>query len=197
MKKVTIVLLVFFFSVNLTLSQNTTDTTSYQAKKEEKKEQNQSDSRKSSYSSPKIYYGAGVGLTFGSFFRLSLRPMIAYKITPKLSAGVELVYEYIVDNRFQEKYNYSNYGFSVIARYRIIPQLYLHVEPSMINYKAGYEDGEDSREWVEFIFVGAGYSQRISHNTWAFAQVKFDVLNSNDYYKRWTPFWNIGVSVNF
>ena len=46
--------------------------------------------------SEKIYYGGGIGFNFwGDYFRISLEPMVGYKINPKLSAGVKLMYEYI------------------------------------------------------------------------------------------------------
>ncbi|HPE57919.1 MAG TPA: hypothetical protein PK904_16040 [Bacteroidales bacterium] len=145
-----------------------------------------------------IYFGGSVGLSFGNYTRMAVYPMVGYKITPKLSAGVEVGYEYISDKRYTPNYNTSNYGFSVLSRYRIIPQIYTHVEYSMINYELYYFDGSKTREWVPFLYLGAGYSQQLASGITAYAQVKFDVLqNAKSPYEDWAPFYSFGVTMNF
>ncbi len=146
----------------------------------------------------RIYFGGGVGLSFGNYTRIAAYPMVGYRITPKLSSGIELGYEYISDKRYNSTYNTSNYGFSVFSRYRFIPQLFLHVEYAMYNYELYYIDLSSQRKWVPFLFLGAGYSQQLANGVWAFAQIKFDVLqDKNSPYEAWAPFYNFGVSVGF
>lgn len=197
MKNIAITLLTLIFSVSIGFSQVIPDTTITTQQPSAGKEKKDTPPNKDQFSLSKIYFGGSVGFTFGSYFRLAVYPMIAYKFTPKLSAGIEVGYEFVSDNRYTSNYKYSNYGFSVLARYRLIPQLYFHVEPAMVNYKVGYNTNDESRKWIKFLFVGGGYSQKIGRNTWAFAQVKFDVLHDSDYYHKWTPFWNAGISVGF
>jgi len=146
----------------------------------------------------KIYFGGGIGLSIGTYTRIAIYPMIGYKIVPKLSAGLEIGYEYISDNRYDQHYNTSNYGGSVFTRYRVIPQIFLHAEYAMYNYELYYADQTSSREWIPFLFLGGGYSQSIGPRTWAYASVKFDVLqNDNSPYKNWAPFWSVGISHGF
>ena len=146
----------------------------------------------------KIYFGGGIGLSIGTYTRISIYPMIGYKLTNKLSGGIEIGYEYISDNRYSQKYTTSNWGGSIFARYRVIPQLFLQAEYAMYNYDLYYVDLTNSREWVPFLFLGGGYSQNIGGRTWAYASVKFDVLqNSNSPYNNWAPFWSVGVSHGF
>jgi hypothetical protein len=146
----------------------------------------------------KVYFGGGFGLSFGSYTRIAIYPMVGYKFTPKLSAGVELGYEYISTNRNSQSFNLSNYGGSLFARYRVIPQLFLHAEYAMYNYELIQFDNSTERNWVPFLFLGGGYSQNIGPRTWLNAYVKFDVLqNPNSPYADWTPFWGIGVSHGF
>lgn len=148
--------------------------------------------------SEKIYFGGGLGLSFGNYTRVAVYPMVGYRFTPKLSGGIELGYEYISDKRFSETYNYSNYGASLFTRYRLIPALFLHAEYAMYNYEFYYYDLSTSREWVPFLFLGAGYAQQLAPGTWAYASVKFDVLqNSKSPYDSWEPFYNVGISVGF
>ncbi len=147
----------------------------------------------------KIYYGGYLGLMFGSYTAISIEPLIAYKITPRISAGAILTYEYIGDNTNQAShYTASNYGASVFSRFRVIPQIYLHAEFSEMNYKTSGSSGYIVRHMVPFLFLGGGFSQQISQNTWMNAQLLFDVLqNENSPYARGTPFYSVGFGVGF
>jgi len=148
--------------------------------------------------SERIYYGGNVSLAFGSYTRIGVYPLIGYKVTPKFSAGVKLGYEYIEDKRYASTYNTSNYGWSLFSRYRVIQPLYVHVEYAMINYELYDALGESKREWVPFLFAGAGYSQRMGGRAWLNVQVLFDLLQSDKSpYNNWEPFYSIGVGVGF
>lgn len=154
--------------------------------------------KKSSNIKDKIYFGGNLGLSFGSYTQIGIYPLVGYKITPKLSAGLKITYQYIQDKRYPETYTTSNYGGSLFTRFRIIPPLYFHAEFEMMNYKLYNSIGEWNRTWVPFLYLGAGYSQRLGGNTWLNIQVLFDVLqNSNSPYNRWEPFYSVGFGVGF
>lgn len=188
MRTVQFVLLLVLSSSVLTFSQDSTSV--YQAPEQQEK--------KSSDIKDKIYFGGTIGLSFGSYTQIGLYPLIGYKITPKLSAGLKFSYQYVKDNRYSTAYSTSNYGGSIFARYRLIPQLYLHTEYEMINYELYNSVGESERTWVPFLFVGAGFSQRLGGRSWLNIQILFDVLqNSNSPYNEWEPFYSVGVGVGF
>jgi len=146
----------------------------------------------------KIYFGGNLNLSFGSYTVVGLEPMLAYKITPKLSAGVKIRYDYISDKRYASTYTTSMYGGSIFTRYRLIPQLYVHAEYAGYNYELYNELGESNREWIPLLFLGAGYSQSLGGRSWLNAQILFDVLQSDHSpYKNWEPFYSVGVGVGF
>ena len=146
----------------------------------------------------KIYFGGNLGLTVGNYTRIGIYPLVGYKLTPKLSAGVKFAYEYIRDNRYSSSYETSNYGASIFARYRLIPALYVHVEFAEMNYELYNSLGESNREWIPFILVGGGYSKKLSQRTWLNAQVLFDVLqDERSPYSSWNPIFSIGIGVGF
>jgi hypothetical protein len=147
----------------------------------------------------RFYYGGYLNLTFGSYTAIGIEPLVAYKINPKLSVGTIVTYEYVSD-KTNPGYNYSasNYGASLFGRYRVIPQLYFHTEFSEMYYESYKTGGYSTRYWVPFLFVGGGYSQQISQNTWFNTQILFDVIqNENSPYKNWVPFYSIGFGVGF
>lgn len=187
MKKIQFALIISLIILNV-YGQDTTQV--YEAPVQQKKE--------SSNIKDKIYYGGNIGLSFGSYTQIGIFPLIGYKITPKLSTGLKITYQYIKDNRFSSTYTTSNYGGSLFARYRVIPPLYLHAEYEVINYELYNSIGESSRTWVPFMLVGAGYSQRLGGNSWLNIQILFDVLqNAKSPYNQWEPFYSIGVGVGF
>lgn len=150
----------------------------------------------------KWYYGGNIGFSFwNDYTYLGIYPLAGYKITPKFSVGAKVGYSYI--NYKDIDFSTNNYGGSVFTRYRIIPQIYVHGEFvyfsfehrtfSIINRQYGSE-----RVWVPFLLLGGGFSQQISPNVWAFAEVLFDVINDdNSPYESGQPFVSVGAGVGF
>jgi len=155
----------------------------------------QSDNPKES----KIYYGGGIGLNFlGDYFRISIEPMVGYKVTPKLSAGLKLMYEYVDDSHYSTTVTSNNYGASVFTRYRIVPAFFAHAEFAYYSYKYRTELIEGDRNWVPFLLLGGGYSHRIGKNTWLYAMALWDVIqDEKSPYKAGEPWISIGVSIGF
>ncbi len=155
-----------------------------------------SDSTKTTGS--KIYYGGNIGLSLGSYTKIGIYPLIGYKLTPKLSSGLKIAYEYISNTLYSTKYTSYNYGGSLLLRYRIVPKLYAHIEYETINFELYNLTGSTGREWVPFFYVGGGYSQPMGNNVWLNAQVLFDVLqDGNSPYSEWSPFFSVGIGVGF
>ncbi len=172
-------------SVQLMYAQETT----YEETSQNKQEKSFSD---------KIYYGGNIGLALGSYTMIGVYPLVGYKVTPSLSTGLKVGYEYISDKRYSSNHTTSNYGASIFARYRIIQPLYVHLEYAGMNYELYNQLGESNRRWVPFLLAGAGYSQHLGGRTWLVAQILFDVLqNSNSPYRSWEPFYSIGISAGF
>jgi hypothetical protein len=146
----------------------------------------------------KVYYGGYLNLSFGSYTAIGVEPLVGYKVTPQFSLGGKVSYTFVNDKRYSQDYSTSNYGLSLFSRYRISPRLYAHVEYSAMNYELYNFEEDSEREWVSFLFVGGGFSQPITKNSWLTAQVLFDVLqNENSPYKNWEPFFSVGVGVGF
>jgi hypothetical protein len=144
----------------------------------------------------KIYYGGYLNLSFGSYTMIGIEPMIGYKIIPRLSVGVKIRYDYIQDNRYSETHSTSNYGASIFTRLNVVRGLYAHLEYAGYNFENYIGLDESDREWISFLYLGAGYNQRISKRSSIFIQVLFDVLqNENSPYKSWEPFYSVGVGV--
>jgi hypothetical protein len=144
----------------------------------------------------KLYYGGYVNLSFGNYTRIGIEPMIGYKIIPRLSVGAKIRYDYIQDKRYSETYTSSSYGASLFTRLLVFRGLYAHAEYAGYNYELYNALGESDRQWVPFLFLGAGYNLRVGKRSSIIAQVGFDVLqNENSPYGTWEPFYSVGVGI--
>lgn len=147
--------------------------------------------------SDRLYFGGYFNLSLGKYTLLGIEPMVGFKLTQRLSVGAKIRYDYISDKRYSETYNASNYGASLFTRFNL-KRIYLHAEYAGYNYKLYNELGNSHREWIPFLFLGAGFSQRLGGRTSLNAQILFDVLHDDGSpYGNWEPFYSIGIGVGF
>jgi hypothetical protein len=142
---------------------------------------------------PRIYFGGSIGFSFGTYTRISIQPMVGFRIGPKLSAGGRLSYEYLKDKVGTTSYDSHNFGGSVFTRYRFMKQGYAHVEFQAMNYD--FQDGD--REWVPFLLLGGGYVKQLDRKTSAYVEVLIDVLQDENSPYGWEPVVNVGIGVGF
>ena len=142
-----------------------------------------------------IFYGGYINLSFGSYTVIGIEPMVGYKLTPKLSIGVKVRYDYIRDDRYTTTRTTSTYGGSIFGRYLVTPKFYAQAEAASYSYEY-YLNGE--REWVPFLFMGGGFIQPLSERTWLNIEILFDVLqDEKSPYEDWEPFFSIGIGAGF
>jgi len=193
MKSIFSVLLICVITASLTFAQDITQIDTTQQEQQQKPEP-----EKQKPSFQRVYLGGNLALSVGPYTRIGVYPLIGYKLTPKLSGGLKIGYEYIRDNRWADNYETSNYGGSIFTRYRLVPQLYVHIEYAQINYELYDEFGNSDRQWVPFLYLGGGYSQRLGGNVWLNAQVLFDVLQDDrSPYRKWDPVFSVGIAAGF
>ena len=143
----------------------------------------------------KVYFGGNVGLQFGTSTFLAISPLIGYKITPKLSAGIGLTYQYY---HYKDKfYNIETnvYGGRLFGRYMFTENLFGHVEYEYLNLEA-FDFYPSRRVDVGSLLGGGGYIQRFSKNVALVAMVLYNFTPS-----AYTPYQNpvirIGVNIGF
>ena len=107
----------------------------------------------------RLFTGGNLGFGISNnYLYLDLSPIIGYRATKKLGVGIGVRYSLLRNIVFKE--NFSNYGGSVFARYKIIPQFFLHSELEALrsyNFNPASSKYGD-RAMAYMGFVGAGYS---------------------------------------
>jgi hypothetical protein len=211
MKKILLNIVIVFFALNLqaqlqsdtTSAPATPENTALEAEPEPEPEainaaEPQKQKKKSSFKMSKLFFGGSLGMTFGSFTSIRVNPLIGYSFTPKLSAGITGLYEYRTYDYLGQTKKSNDYGGSIFARFRVVQPIYLHAEYSYISYEFYDVNDKSYRQGVPFLFVGAGYVQRVGKNTYVYGQILFDVIQSDKSpYSQWEPFYSFGVSVGF
>jgi len=84
-----------------------------------------------------FYAGGGFVLEFGNIgSAVGASPLIGYKFTDRLSAGVGANYIYLTGlDYYGNSYQTSVYGGDVFGRYRITPKIFAYAEYGFTNYE--------------------------------------------------------------
>lgn len=145
----------------------------------------------------RLFFGGGMGLSFGSFTRIAVQPLIGYRVSNRFSAGTRLNYEYIRDRRLD--YTFNSYGGGVFGRFQVTNNIYAHAEPAY--YRNKFTDdltGSSNTNWVPFLFLGGGFIQPVGASSAFFVEALFDVLQDvNSPYRAWQPIISMGMTAGF
>jgi hypothetical protein len=161
--------------------------------------------------SNRIFYGGGLGLQFGDITLIDISPMVGYRITEKLAAGITLTYKYY---KVKDYYAYylnlpsadlkSNiYGGSLFSRYFLFENLFVQAEYEYLLYSydvyeqnkggTGYSKSNETIDLPSF-FLGGGYRQPIGGRTFFTITVLYNFSDS-PYSPYSNPIIRAGISV--
>jgi hypothetical protein len=148
----------------------------------------------------RIWFGGGVGMSFGTITAIQLDPMLGYKVDQagKLSVGLGGSYWYFDDRRFADA-SFVGYGYRTFTRYRVLQPVYLHAEFLHMNVETQDRFTRRlERLWVPHLLLGGGYVQRLGGRSSIFIQVLFDVWqHEQSIYRNTGPIFMGGVGVGF
>lgn len=148
----------------------------------------------------KLVYGGMImpgfyATTFGNVLSVNANGSIGYRITERLTAGVEGNFTYTSIKTSYGTFQESVYGPGIFARYKIFQSSFLQAQYSKLN-QPNYYTGYDKRIWVDYLLVGGGYFQRISNEAGFITSVLFNLSpNSNSIYR--SPVFQVGFTTNF
>jgi hypothetical protein len=112
----------------------------------------------------KVFVGGNLGAQFGNVTTVNISPIVGYRITPKISAGIGITYQYYSIRT----YNYEThiYGGRIFARYQPLSFLFLHAEAEALNWNCPREEPlpigfTTERLWSPGLLAGGGFTQPI------------------------------------
>ncbi len=128
----------------------------------------------------KVFIGGGFGAGFGSYTFINIAPVIGYRITPKLSAGLRLMYQYTTFDYFDlqsnktKKYKGNDFGVGVYSRLRVFGPVFLQAEYERLSYDALYLDGSGERTNFNSFMAGGGIAQSVGGKVGVFLTVLYN-----------------------
>ncbi|MBL0343175.1 MAG: hypothetical protein IPP71_21290 [Bacteroidetes bacterium] len=149
----------------------------------------------------KLFFGGNLGLQFGNLTYVDVSPLIGYKITEKLHAGIGATYIYYRYKDSFGNYETSIYGGRVFGRYYPIDNLFAHVEYEILNLDVpasvpGSNYDVLVRDNISSVLVGGGYVQPIGTNASLMLMVLFN-LTEEQYSPYQNPIFRIGINAGF
>jgi hypothetical protein len=148
----------------------------------------------------RIFFGGNLGLQFGNLTYIDVSPLVGYKITDKLHAGIGATYIYYKHKDAYLKYETSIYGGRVFGRYYIMDNLFAHSEYEMLNLEVpetvtggNYELVRDN---ISSVLVGGGYAQEIGANASLVLMLLWN-LTEEQYSPYQNPIIRIGINAGF
>jgi hypothetical protein len=151
--------------------------------------------------SDRIFTGGGIGLSFTSYSDFfSISPLIGYKITNKLAAGVQFQYRYTNYKVVTPRISTHDYGASPFARYFIYPPFFIHAEYEYLNYQFVGVSKEKFRRSFNSFMGGGGFFQPIGRRAgfFALALYNFSYATSYDYSPYNSPWvFRVGITAGF
>lgn len=110
----------------------------------------------------RIFTGGGFGLSFGSYSTfVSVSPLVGYRITDKLAAGVGFQYRYTKYKQYTPSFSTNDYGTNIFVRYNVYSPFFLHAEYEYLNYQLINSLGEKSRSGYNSVMAGGGIFQPV------------------------------------
>lgn len=182
----------------------------YNYAQEEPKENTEVEAKEKSQFLDKLFVGGGFGVGFGTYTYVNISPIIGYRITPKLSVGLRLMYQYTTFDYFDvqqqrtKKYQGNDLGIGGFARFVVYGPLYLQAEYEHLNYDGLYYDGTSSRSTFDSFMAGGGIAQPVGGKAFLFLTAMYNFSYENfdnsgvyrsPYYSPWVI--RIGITAGF
>jgi len=173
-KIIPVILISLFFSFNIIAQQNSEKKQSFK---------------------DRVFLGGNLGLQFGTVTLIEISPLVGYKITDDLSAGIGFTYQYYKDTRFNPDYSTNIIGGRTFARYYIYKDFFAHSELEILNYDAYYWPSSDKDNiTITNVLVGGGYNQWISQRASVGIMILWN-LNEDINSLYTNPIFRIGFNV--
>jgi len=146
----------------------------------------------------RLITGGGIGMQFGTYTYIQVAPIIGYRVTEKLHAGLGLNYIYYKynDTYYNIKYETSIYGGGPWVRYFVLDNLFAEASYEILNMDVPANISSSSyelkRDNISSFLVGGGYAQSIGGQSAILFRVLWDLIDDP-----YSPYSNPVISIGF
>ncbi|MGX5820429.1 hypothetical protein ACWKWU_19695 [Chitinophaga lutea] len=154
----------------------------------------------------RVMIGGALGLAFGDYTFVNISPMIGYRFTPMIAAGVNINAQYSsgksydMYNSVVSRNNYTMFGGGLWGRFYPIEQLFLHAQPeyNFISSKYKFYNPDETIKdnyGAPSLLLGGGYSMPVGGRSAITLMILYDVIQDDrtPYLNR--PIFSGGVNI--
>lgn len=125
----------------------------------------------------KMVYGGNFGFGMsGNYLSLSIAPQVGYRIFSPWEVGVRTIYDlscWLYKNQPNEYVHFL--GVGAYTNVQVYKGLFLHVEDEVMYGFSRYDHGTYGSQWYNTVFVGGGYRQYSSDNSFFYVMVLYNL----------------------
>jgi hypothetical protein len=140
----------------------------------------------------RVFTGGNLGFQLGTVTFVEVSPLIGYRITDNVSAGIGVTYQYYQYKDQYYDFKTDVYGGRIFGRYFFTDYLFGHAEYEYLNLEAF--DFRRRRVDVGSLLAGGGYIQRFGRNSGIYVMLLYNFTESV-----YTPYTNpiirLGVNI--
>lgn len=200
MKKLTLLLLVFFCLSSICYSQIYVDNEGnvYDTRKKavDKQPVKNTYKKSNSFDPSKLSFGGNFSLQFGNYTVIGISPQVGYDFSKYFTAGAGLGYTYFKSKEYDYKWNSSYLSFDLFGRFYPTDFLVLSVQPEIsrmwqnITYNRDEKISETA--FVPSFLVGGGLRLR-----GMIAMIQYDVVQDKNSPYGNNIFYSVGYTFRF
>src|SRR5262245_45657526 len=147
----------------------------------------------------RLFYGGGLGLSFGSVESVYIAPLVGYHVVPRFDVGVQPFYLYANNKVYTESVKTNDYGADLLARVRLFRGVFVEGRYEWISHEYVLPDLSTARRSDSLWLLGVGYAIG-KGPVGAYVSALYDLsYDGNDPYRPYDQPWilQVGVGVNF
>jgi hypothetical protein len=148
--------------------------------------------------SNRLFFGGGVGFSFGDVEYYEISPIIGLRLAPRVTTGLSLTYRHVTDKRYNEDITTNTYGAAVFAQWVLFRNLFAEGKYQYLSYDVPTGNGGTSRYNYDSFLAGGGYLVPLGGKGAAFMSALYDFsYDSNDVYTPYSDPWVFEAGVTF
>ena len=128
----------------------------------------------------KLFFGGGLGLSFGDVDYVEVAPLVGYHFTPKLDGAAQPFYRWVNDSRYAEDISTNDYGIDLFARYFVVPNIFVEGEYEYLSYEYPTPTFDIQRTTLNSFLAGGGFSQPMGKNAAFYVSVLYNFSYDNN-----------------
>lgn len=153
----------------------------------------------------RFFFGGNFGLQFGSITDIEIAPLAGYRLTPDVSAGMGLKYEYYKQDYYNISFKTAIYGGSLFVSYTFLRDalqeglgFMLQAEDEALSLEKRYftyaiSESDKSRFVLNSVLLGGGIKQHLGGRSSMYLLVLWN-LNQTTLSPYSSPVFRVGIN---